>query len=132
MQTITCLMYAGEGEVIVDFTFSTQLHYLIHSVDGEYVAHCLDMDLVGTGDSIDESVDELNAAVRSMVFFAIKSQVFDILSLSKSAPERYWDLFEKAKKESGVQTHTLEVSPEIEPVTVRECRQFTYCLAVAA
>jgi hypothetical protein len=116
----------------MDFTFSTQLHYLIHFVDEEYVAHCLDMDLVGTGDSIDDAIDELNSTVRSIVYFAVKSEVFDILSLTKSAPERYWELFEGAKKKTGVQTRTLDVGSDLEPVTVKQCRHFTYCLAVAA
>jgi len=116
----------------MEFTFTTQLHYLIHSVDGEYVAHCLDMDLVGTGDTIEDSIDELNAAVRSMVFFAVKVKAFDILSLSKAAPERYWEVFESAKKMNGVETRTLDVGPEVEPVAVTECRKYTYSLAVAA
>ena len=115
----------------MDFTFSEQLHYLIHVVDGEYVAHCLDMDLVGTGTSEEEAIEELNTAVRSLVLFAIKGKVLNILSLCKRAPQRYWDRFEEAKAKSGVVMRTLEVSPDLSPVTVKEC-YLTYCLAVAA
>lgn len=115
----------------MDFTFSTQLHYLIHFVDGECVAHCLDMDLVGSGDTEEAAIAQLNTAVRSLVYFAIKSNVFEILTLSKSAPSRYWEMFEAAKRLTGTRTRTLEVSAEIAPVTVKECH-FTYCLAVAA
>ena len=115
----------------MDFTFTTELHYLIHHVDGEYVAHCLDMDLVGSGNTTEDAIDELNTAVRSLVFFAIKTQTFDVLSLSKRAPENYWELFETAREASGTEVRTLEVSAEIAPVAVKQCH-FTYCLAVAA
>jgi hypothetical protein len=114
----------------MDFTFTTQLHYLIHNVDGEDVAHCLDLDLVGSGNTADEAIDELNTAVCALVFFAVKTKTYDVLSFCKKAPVRYWDLFEEAKL-SGVEVRTLEVSPELAPVAVSQCH-FTYCLAVAA
>src|SRR5439155_11331231 len=102
-----------------------------HRVDGEHVAHCLDMDLVGTGNSEEEAIAELNTAVRAFVFYAIKREVLDIVSLCKRAPNEYWDMFDEAKRTSGTRTRTLDVNPEIAPVTVKECH-FTYCLAVAA
>ena len=122
----------GAGErIAMDFTFTTELHYLIHHVDGEFVAHCLDMDLVGSGATTEDAIDELNTAVRSVVFFAIKTETFDVLSLSKGAPEEYWTLFETARVTSGTEVRTLEVSAEFAPVAVKQCH-FTYCLAVAA
>ena len=114
----------------MEFTFTTELHYLIHFADGEYVAHCLDMDLVGTGDSIEESLEELNCAVRASVFFAVHSKLFDILSISKSAPERYWEMFDDAKKQGNIKTGTLNVGPEVGSVAVQECRQFVYTMAI--
>lgn len=121
---------AGE-RITMDFTFTTELHYLIHHVDGDFVAHCLDMDLVGSGETTDDAVDELNTAVRALVFFAIKTATFDVLSLSKAAPKEYWELFESARQTSGTVSRTLEVSAEIAPVAVKQCH-FTYCMAVAA
>jgi len=115
----------------MDFTFTNQLHYLIHNVDGEDVAHCLDLDLVGSGATADEAINELNTAVCALVFFAVKTKTYDVLSLCKSAPVRYWDLFEEAKNTSGTEVRTLEVSPELAPIAVNQCH-FTYCLAVAA
>jgi hypothetical protein len=115
----------------MDFTFAKQLNYLIHHVDGEHVAHCLDMDLVGSGKTKNDAIAELNSAVRALVFFALKTGTLDILSLSGKAPGRYWEQFEDAKRTSGTVIHTLDISPEIAPVTVKQCH-FTYCLAVAA
>lgn len=115
----------------MEFTFSKQLHYLIHTADGEQVAHCLDMDLVGSGETDEDAIAELNCAVRAFVFFAVKAQTSDIEGLSKRAPERYWEMFEQAKRTNGTETRTLELSPEIAPVTVQQCN-LTYCLAYAA
>jgi hypothetical protein len=123
------------------FKFKTQLHYLIHVVDGEYVAHCLDADLVGTGKTRDEAIEEVNIAVRALAAFAIAARVFDIMSLCKPAPERYWEKFELAKQ-SGVQEVILNVCQELDPVLVKQRessvnpldptlgnREFTYCVA---
>jgi|SRR5215467_15032868 len=112
----------------MEFTFTKQLYYLIHKADGEQVAHCLDLDLVGSGETNEEAITELNMAVRALLFFAVKTQTFDIDGICTRAPERYWEMFEDAKHESGVTTQTLDVSPEVAPVTVRQCH-FTYCLA---
>jgi hypothetical protein len=127
----------------MEFTFRTQLHYLIHAVDGEYVAHCLDADLVGTGKSKAEAIEELNLAVRMLAFYAISSNVFDIMSLCKQAPERYWQKFESAKRTSGTEEHELEVCPDLPLISVQQGdaarphpvepvfkkREFTYCVA---
>jgi hypothetical protein len=115
----------------MDFTFAKQLHYLIHHVDGEYVAHCLDMDLIGSGDTKENAVQQLNTAVRALVFFALRTDNFDIGRLCGRAPEDYWGKFDEAKRTSGTTTRTLDILPEVAPVTVKQCH-FTYCLAVAA
>jgi hypothetical protein len=69
----------------MEFTFSKQLHSLIHSADGEQVAHCLDMDLVGSGATNEAAIAELNSAVRALVFFAVKTKTFDIEGICKRA-----------------------------------------------
>jgi hypothetical protein len=111
----------------MDFTFAQPLHYLIHHSDGEYVAHCLDMDLVGTAKNEKDAIEQLNDAVRVLVLLSFQSQ----RSVYQHAPKRYWDMFEEAKTKNGTKTRTLVISAEISPVTVKQCH-FTYCLAVAA
>lgn len=115
----------------MDFTFTTQLHYLVHQADGEYVAHCLDLDFVGTGKNLDDAVNELNNAVRALVYFCIKSGVPDVSHHCQAAPDEYWERFRLALDGSSPIIKTVEVAPEIAPVTVMECH-FTYCMAVAA
>jgi hypothetical protein len=99
----------------MDFTFTNQLHYLIHTVDDEVVAHCLDMDLVGTGDTTDEAIEELNTAVCSLVLMAMKTSTFDIQSLCEEAPVRYWQLFEKDPEDA--------ISLTLGSVFILECRR---------
>ena len=89
------------------------------------------MDLVGSGATQDAAIAQLNTAVRGLVYYAIKNKAFDIIALCKEAPNGYWEMFEEAKKQHGSRTTTLEISPEVAPVTVSECH-FTYELAVAA
>jgi len=113
----------------MDFTFSPQLHYLIHVVDDEYVAHCLDFDLVGSGASVEDAVCELNTAVRSFILFIVK--MAEVVPTIKAAPQRYWAMFKEAEKQGNTQLHTLEISPELAPFLVNQCH-FTYCLAMAA
>lgn len=126
----------------MNFTFTTQLHYLIHVVEGKYVAHCLDADLVGTGETREDAIDELNTAVRMLAFFGIEAQVFDIMSLCKQAPERYWEKFDRAKQAHGAAEYTLDVCSQVDPVKVKQResastpsdpvftkREFTYCVA---
>jgi hypothetical protein len=112
----------------MEFTFAKQLNYLIHQADNEHVAHCLDMDLVGSGETKEAAIAQLNFAVKSLVFFALKTNTLDICSLAGRAPDRYWECFNEAKRVSGSEVHTLDISPEISPVSVRQCH-LTYCLA---
>ena len=115
----------------MDFTFTNQLHYLIHFVDGEYVAHCLDMDLVGTGKNKSDAIEELNTAVRAVVFLALKTENAANQLFWKKAPKRYYSMFEKAKAQSGTETRTLKVDAKLSPVLVNQCH-LMYCMAVAA
>jgi hypothetical protein len=115
----------------MDFTFASQLHYLVHQVDGEYVAHCLDLDLVGSGSDIDGAVNQLNDAVRAVVFFCMKRGAKDVSAHCHRAPSEYWEKFREALGDHEPVFKTLDVAPEVAPVNVMECH-FTYCLAVAA
>jgi hypothetical protein len=115
----------------MDFTFTSQLHYLVHQVEGEYVAHCLDLDLVGTGSSVDDAVNQLNDTVRAVVYFCIKVGVPDTSAHCHRAPHEYWDLFNQALDQGEPIIKTVDVAAEVAPVNVMECH-FTYCLAIAA
>ena len=116
---------------MMDFTFTSQLHYLVHRVEGEYVAHCLDLDLVGSGSDIDGAVYQLNDAVRAVVYFCMKSGAANTSAQCQKAPQEYWEMFDQALDEKEPVIKTVEVSPMASPVTVMECH-FTYQMAVVA
>jgi hypothetical protein len=116
---------------MMDFTFTSQLHYLVHEVDGEQVAHCLDLDLVGSGPDLDSAVYQLNDAVRAVVYFCMKSGAANTSGRCQRAPQEYWDMFSQALDEKEPIIKTVEIASEVAPVTVMECH-FTYQLAVVA
>jgi hypothetical protein len=111
----------------MEFTFETELHYLVHEADGDKVAHCLDLDLVGVGQTNDEAIDALNSAVVGMILFVLKTESFS--ALPAKAPKEYWEMFEVASQ-AGITKSTLEI-PEGKSMTVNECH-YRYCVAVAA
>ena len=113
----------------MDFTFTSQLHYLVHQVEGEYVAHCLDLDLVGTGRSVDDAVSQLNDVVRTVVLFCMRAKTADVSAHCSRAPEEYWKMFKEAIDQKDPIIKTLDIGPEMAPVTILECH-FTYCLAI--
>lgn len=115
----------------MDFTFSSQLHYLVHQVEGEYVAHCLDLDLVGSGHTVDDAVDQLNDTVRAVVYFCMKSGAPDTSAHCQKAPAEYWEMFRQALDEREPIIKTVDVASEVAPVTVMECH-FTYQLAIVS
>lgn len=111
----------------MEFTFSPQLHYLVHEADGEYVAHCLDLDFVGSGTTKDEAVQELNDAVIGLVVYMLRHGAE--ASNIKQAPARYWVMFEDAKA-NGTEIKTLDIPEVAAPVMVEQCH-FTYCMVMA-
>jgi hypothetical protein len=122
---------AGKGEAMMDFTFTSQLHYLVHQIDGEHVAHCLDLDLVGSGPDLDSAVYQLNDAVRAIVYFCMKAGAPDASGRCQKAPPEYWEMFKHALDEKEPIIKTVEIAREMAPVTVMECH-FTYQLAIVA
>lgn len=114
---------------MMNFVFAQPLHYLIHEADGETVAHCLDMDLVGAGATENEAVECLNTAVRYQVVIALKNE--NIALLRSKAPSHYWEMFSEALISGTTHAYKLDLHPEIAPVDVREA-SLTYLLAKAA
>jgi len=116
---------------MMDFTFTSQLHYLVHQADGEQVAHCLDLDLVGSGPTVEQAVDQLNDLVRTIVVFCIVQGKHDVSAHCGRAPQKYWDMFQHALNDKEPIFRTLDVGGNVAPVNVMECH-FTYVLAIAA
>lgn len=70
--------------------------------DGEWVAHALELDLVGTGDSFEAASEELKGAIDAQVSFAIEQGNVDLIF--KSAPKKYWTIYNKAQRDTFSRT----------------------------
>jgi hypothetical protein len=111
---------------MMGFIFAEPLHYLLHEVEGEKVAHCLNLDLVAAGKTKDEAISRLNEIVRVQVGYALKNGALEILRTK--APARYWEMFNDA---GTMKSYKLELHRDLSPVSVKECH-LTYLLAEAA
>jgi|SRR5437588_6898053 len=98
---------------VPDAPILTSLNYLFSHEGKRVVAHCLELDLVTSGDSIDDSETSLNALV--LVQIRTCYAAGNWAQLRQKAPFAYWQLLEGAK--SLGQSHLeVEVPPIVLPV----------------
>ena len=64
------------------------LDVLVEMQDGEYVAHCLQMDIVATGRSKDEAVSDLLDLIGAQIDFAVEHG--NIENILRPAPREVW------------------------------------------
>ncbi len=63
-------------------------------VKGRWVAHCLDFDLVGTGDDLEEAFTELLGTLEAQL--TMWEKLGDSAEPPKKAPQKYWDAAKSA------------------------------------
>lgn len=95
----------------------TSLNYLFTQQAGRTVAHCLDLDLVTSGDSLEEAEVSLNAIVLQQIATCYVSGNF--AELQFKAPSEYWERHEQA---TLLDTTRLEV--EIPPVVIPVTKKY--------
>lgn len=64
--------------------------------EGRYVAHCLEFDIRGWGDSPDEALDVLNEMLAMQISFAVQFDELDLLD--RPADERYFQAFNEYRR----------------------------------
>jgi hypothetical protein len=73
--------------------FPTNLSVLAtRDEDGEWTAHCLDFDLIGTGPTPGEALEDMLRAVTSQASFARFKGDWSLL-IGRTAPRECWDMF---------------------------------------
>lgn len=92
----------------------TALHYLFSHSAGKVVAHCLDVDLVTSGENIGHAEERLNAVVLAQIGTCFTSGNFTQLRFK--APVEYWQALSVAKELGRVHLE-VEVPPFVLPVT---------------
>jgi hypothetical protein len=81
--------------------------------DGKHVAHCLDLDLVATGKSREESVQKLDRLVKATIELALGTRQY--ANLATSAQQSFWNEFA-----SG---NTVELEPKALKIKIPEAVQ---------
>lgn len=72
------------------------LSILGYQESGKWLAHCLEMDIIGYGDSFSEAMQKVNELIEMQVSFAV-SQGHPQTMLNP-APPKYWALFHTARE----------------------------------
>jgi len=67
------------------------LHYLISQADGQFVAHCLDLDLISVGPDIQSAGRKLDGLVKTQIEFSLATS--NLSNLATKAPLSYWKEF---------------------------------------
>ena len=70
------------------------LRILLYKENNDYVAHCLEFDVVHTStESIKAASDELHSLLKEYMLFALKNDMID--TLYNPAPSEYWIMYHK-------------------------------------
>lgn len=64
------------------------LRVVIYKEEDDYVAHCLEMDILGTGETPEVAVEEMKKLVEAQIFYCIDKHIED--TLINPAPQEYW------------------------------------------
>jgi predicted RNase H-like HicB family nuclease len=75
---------------------SMKVNVFIKKVDGIFIAHCLELDIVATGSSLEEVKKEIWELVMAQVSYAFSND--NLSYLYHSAPKEVWEEFYKCKR----------------------------------
>lgn len=89
------------------------LHYLLSESNGKHVAHCLDIDLVATGENCEQASAKLDRLVKATIEMALGTQQF--ANLATKAPQSFWDEFAHGK--------AVELEPRVLHIKIPESVQ---------
>ena len=67
------------------------LHYLFSEAEGKHVAHCLELDLIGAGDTCEAAAEKLDRLVKATIELALATQQY--ANLATRAPQVFFDEF---------------------------------------
>ena len=97
------------------------LHYLISESEGNYVAHCLDLDLVATGQDCEQAAAKLDGLVKAHIELALATQQFE--NLATRAPQTFWNQFADGRAvELEPRTLKIQIPEAVQIVPVPESK----------
>lgn len=74
---------------ITDKGIIINVHVIVEKEDDLYSAHCLEFDLVGEGDTIDQAQESIIDNIINHITFAISKGLYD--KIIDPAPPEYWN-----------------------------------------
>ncbi len=89
------------------------LHVLIYKEEDNYIAHCLELDMLGDGTTQEEALKTMRNLVEAQIEFHFKQGIED--KLFHPAPAEYWNKLLKAEP------CNLTVEPLPDRVSMLKC-----------
>ena len=100
------------------------LDVLVEMEEGEYVAHCLQFDLVAVAPTPDQAIEEIKGLITAQIAFALEHD--NLENIFRPAPPEYWRKLWYAKQEKSPRCQRTDV-------TVNDRRSETdFCYAYAS
>jgi hypothetical protein len=95
------------------------LHYLLSESGDQQVAHCLDLDLVATGQNCEEAAVNLDRLVKAHIELALATQ--QLANLATKAPQSFWDQYADGKPiDLKPRTLRIQIPESIQIIPVSE------------
>jgi hypothetical protein len=101
---------ANRGDQAMNHSASMIFNILIKKEDEVFVAHCMELDIVATGQSIDEATNDLIDLVVAQLEYAFMNDNLD--HLYRPAPLEVWRQFYTCERSLGEREIALSLSPK--------------------
>jgi len=99
--------------------YHTPLHVVFYYEQDRWIAHCLQFDLIGDGDSKEDALASLSEAISMQIEATLESQNFE--NLFTPAEGKYFDMFARGRSIAVGDLHLKADGVQIEEVLAREC-----------
>ncbi|OHB93575.1 MAG: hypothetical protein A3E19_04895 [Planctomycetes bacterium RIFCSPHIGHO2_12_FULL_52_36] len=92
------------------------LRVVIYKEDDDYIAHCLEMDIMGTGGTLEIAIEEMKRLVEAQISYCFDKHIED--TLLSPAPPEYWRRL----------LHAKPYTPQKPEIPVNRIRRVDYAL----
>jgi hypothetical protein len=97
------------------------LHYLLTESEGKHIAHCLDIDLIATGDTREKAAVKLDSLVKAHIELTLATRQYE--NIATRAPQIYWDQYTEGNPvELEPRTLRIQIPESVQIVPVPESK----------
>ena len=94
-KTVSPLMSPPKGGAFPVKTYRIPLQIVLYKEGDRHIAHCLQLDLIGDGETVNEAIKSLGQAILTQVEAVIKYG--DVADLFSPADGKYFEMFASGK-----------------------------------